>query len=369
MDLVPQRNSLLSATTAILRDAIQDGEWNSILPGERKLCERMQVGRDTLRLALKQVEREGLIGKSNPGKQRPILWKSKKQHKGKSRLGVIVYLTPHGHERLSETALTEIDCLRSQLTDSSFRLELITSSVFGMKRPSISLQKLITEHGADAWILHKSTQPMQQWFQDNRIPCLLHGQPQKGIELPFVDLDYVAIGRHAGGYLAGRGHRRIALLRPASGLRGLELAESGLRESLATSTGGGEFSLLVVRERDTLDALQRQINLLMRIENPPTALVVTRSRHVLSVITHLAQLGKKVPDDLSLMALDYEPYLDHLFPKITSYRVDMFHTARMLVRKVLELAGSGSTTRSAQALMPDFSAGGTVAKLTSKSSR
>ena len=46
MDLVPERNSLLSATTSVLRDAIRAGEWEQELPGERKLCERMQVGRE-----------------------------------------------------------------------------------------------------------------------------------------------------------------------------------------------------------------------------------------------------------------------------------------------------------------------------------
>ena len=58
----------------------------------------MQVGRDTLRLALKQLEREGIIGKGDPGKRRPILVRSKKKRVSPSdpaRTETINYLTPH----------------------------------------------------------------------------------------------------------------------------------------------------------------------------------------------------------------------------------------------------------------------------------
>lgn len=99
------------------------------------------------------------------------------------------------------------------------------------------------------------------------------------------------------------------------------------------------------------------------VKEPPTALVVTRSRQVLTVLTVLAQYRKSVPKDLSLVSLDYNPYLDHIVPQIACYRIDIAHAARMLVRKALELAGSGSTTRSAQAMMPDFSPGDSVSRL------
>ena len=356
MDLVPQRNSLLSATTSVLRDAILSGEWVKELPGERKLCERMQVGRDTLRLALKQIEREGLIGKSALGCRRPIHWRAKGGgRKPLTDTRVIVYLTPHRLEKLAATALAEVDVLRGQLAESGFRLDIVNSPAFEMNRPGKSLEKLIAERKASAWILHQSTEPMQRWFFDHSLPCLLHGLPQEGIDLPFVDLDYYAIGRHAGGFLTGRGHHRVTMIRPGKGLRGLDLAEEGLREALASTP-------LVIHDGGTLVGLRRQIEILLGTKEPPTALVVTRSSQVLTVLTCLAQHGKRVPYDLSLVSLDYSPFHDHLVPQVACYRIDINHSARLLVKKVLELASSGSTTRSAQAMMPDFIPGESVAK-------
>ena len=159
MDLVPKRKSLLAATTAVLRDAIAAGEWSGELPGERKLCERMQVGRDTLRLALKQLEREGVIGRGDPGRRRPILKQSKCQSgsgRGAGKIGSIAYLTPHALERLTETSLAEVDVLRAQLADSGFRLEIVNSPAFGMKRPASSLKKLVNDSKVDAWIFHQT---------------------------------------------------------------------------------------------------------------------------------------------------------------------------------------------------------------------
>ncbi|MFT4551349.1 MAG: DNA-binding LacI/PurR family transcriptional regulator [Verrucomicrobiales bacterium] len=352
MNLVPERKSLLAATTSVLRDAILAGEWTTELPGERTLCSRMQVGRDTLRLALKQLEREGVIGAGDPGKRRSILKTAKR---GTAVDRAVAYLTPHRLERLSETTLAEIDVVRGQLADVGFRLEIVNSPAYNRKRPAAALKKLVAERNAQVWMLHQSTQPMQRWFFDAAVPCLLHGFPHEGIDLPFVDIDYFAAGRHAGGFLSGRGHERIALVRPDARLRGLDLAEQGLSEALASP-------LRIVRDPGDAQALSRQIDLLLKMDHRPTALVLTRSRQALTIATHLGQTGRRVPDDLSLVVLDYVPYLEFLLPKMACYRINVQHAARMMVRKALELAGSGSTTRTSQALMPDFVAGDSVAR-------
>ena len=45
----------------ILREGIRQGVWQGRLPGERALCEKYQVSRNTLRAALGQLQREKLI--------------------------------------------------------------------------------------------------------------------------------------------------------------------------------------------------------------------------------------------------------------------------------------------------------------------
>src|SRR5689334_14895201 len=61
MPTLPQRYSLVSQTVTILKQEIERGAWRDWLPGERELCESLQVSRNTLRSALVQLKREGLI--------------------------------------------------------------------------------------------------------------------------------------------------------------------------------------------------------------------------------------------------------------------------------------------------------------------
>ena len=120
-----------------------------------------------------------------------------------------------------------------------------------------------------------------------------------------------------------------------------------------------------MRETESGDAraLAESIRRLMQSPRRPTALVLTRTRQVLTVLSFLATQRMRVPEDLSLIALDYSPNFDYIVPQIACYRSDAETTARIVFRKVLEIAASGAAVHSPQPLMPDFVAGASVTKL------
>jgi hypothetical protein len=53
--------SLIVQAVLWLRQALADRVWRDHLPGEREFCEQVGVSRPTLRLALAQIERDGLV--------------------------------------------------------------------------------------------------------------------------------------------------------------------------------------------------------------------------------------------------------------------------------------------------------------------
>src|SRR5687768_15280 len=59
--LPPRRISLVAQAGDALREAIAAGHWQGRLPGERDLCEVLRVSRYTLRAALANLQREGII--------------------------------------------------------------------------------------------------------------------------------------------------------------------------------------------------------------------------------------------------------------------------------------------------------------------
>jgi len=185
------------------------------------------------------------------------------------------------------------------------------------------------------------------------------------VALPAVDVDYMAVGRHAGGFLISRGHREVVILRPHASLRGLDMAETGLREAFVNHPGDALPTPMTLRESEAggAAALASKIGRLMKSQRQPTALVLTRSRQALTVVSWLAKQRLRVPEDLSLISLDYSQNFDHLLPVITCYRSDPEITAKIVFRKVIEIASSGASVKSPPAIMPDFITGGSVAKI------
>ena len=65
---LPKRNSLVHETATTLKQWIASGMLKEVLPGELDLKERLRVGRDTLRLALQALIKEGWLEPSAQGR-------------------------------------------------------------------------------------------------------------------------------------------------------------------------------------------------------------------------------------------------------------------------------------------------------------
>ena len=70
---LPERQSLVSQTVSIIQQMIVEGSLVSPLMGERRLATKLQIGRDTLRSALKELESKQWISSGLHGKRRTIL--------------------------------------------------------------------------------------------------------------------------------------------------------------------------------------------------------------------------------------------------------------------------------------------------------
>ena len=137
-------------------------------------------------------------------------------------------------------------------------------------------------------------------------PSVLIGFPADAAGLTCVDLDFQAgPARACVEHLAGLGHRRIALLgAPAGGLR----AGHRLRPPHPGRVPGGRRAarprrLGPRRARSRCRRSARSLADLLAARPGLTGLVVHNEAAVAPVLTVLAELGRRVPEDVSVVAI------------------------------------------------------------------
>lgn len=351
---LPKRLSLVAQTVKHLCDCIRTGYWRERLPGERELCAQLQVSRPTLRAALQELQRKGWLDVSH--RQRRRIRPTRLSHSADSQPKTVAVLSPVTLRLMAPSAVLVIDAVREQLARVGWTLEIHVNQSCYSARPVRALENLVRRSSAAAWLLSGTIRPMQLWFQRCAVPCLVLGTCPEDIELPFVDADHRATCRHAGTLFLQKGHRRIALVLADGATGGDRDSERGLREVIERHF---DASLVMLRHRDKT-YLCRLLDRALQSSSPPTAYLVARAAHALTVAMHLMRRGVRLPQDVAVLSRDDENFLAHTSPSISRYSVNNDSFARKVSQAVRKLADNGMLPSRAIQLMPGPIIGETV---------
>lgn len=355
---MPSRGNLVAECVRVMKLRIDAGEWRGLLPGERRLAETLQVGRDTVRLALRELERERVLAPADAGSRRRILAAETGAGKpGKARPLRIGMLSSHRLERLPQPMLVEVDHIRGALADKGGSLELFAPGWYDLANPVKRLEALVAEERCAAWILFRSSRAVQTWFEEAGVPCLIRGYPHPGIRLPHLDVDWHATARHAAGMLWRLGHRRVGVLVPAERLHGVTAAVHGVMD-----LGEDDFRPFEMVENGTVEGVVRALGRALQLKDPPTAIIATRPRQAATALTWLAARGIQVPARMSLITLAREPFLEHLVPAMTGYHIDPAAVAKLVVRRLQRIVEGGGGGVVTSWISPDWDKGASVSK-------
>lgn len=352
--LLPQRLSLIAQTAESLREGIRSGHWQTHLPGERKLCVELQVGRNTLRSALKELERSGCLEVS-ASRQRRIKAKASNKHSNNQQ--VVGIISPSSQLDMGPRSLLLLDALRSTFSQTGFSMEFHADRSCYSSRPSRSLKKLVDQSPANIWLLFSSKDSTERWFIRQKIPCMVIGSSRPDITLPSFDIDHRALCHHAGGLLLRKGHRNIALVLPQDAFGGEADSEQGLREAVNVSKN---VTINVLSHNESAEHLCSLLDEALAQNNPPTAFLVARAKHSLAVTMHLLCRGLRIPKDIAIVSTDDDPILQSISPSLTRYTMDAELFARRLTLAARQLTESGMLPANAIRLMPEFLPGETV---------
>lgn len=352
---LPRRLSLVAQTVESLTAGIRSGYWKELLPGERELCEHLEVSRRTVVAALAELRRQGWLEVTQRKGRRIMQRPARVSAAAAQRSIAILSATPM--QGMSQQTLIVLDALRDRLAKAGHTLDLHIIPACFTAHPARALQTLVASKPASVWLLFGSGEPTQQWFATHGVPCLVLGSCRPGIALPSVDSDHRAACRHAAGLLLRKGHQRIALVLPQGNLGGDVASEEGAREVITAHAGA---QLRVLRHDGTAAHLCTVLDAALRSPLPPTACIVARPTHALTVMMHLMHRGRRIPGDVAVIARDHDTYLQSASPPIARYAIDSAILARRVSTAVRQLAETGTLPPRAIRLMPAFVPGGTV---------
>jgi DNA-binding LacI/PurR family transcriptional regulator len=128
-----------------------------------------------------------------------------------------------------------------------------------------------------------------------------------------------------------------------------------------SSHPGSDATAEVAYHREDVESVARALKRLLDRDKPPSALVVCNSNVYLSAATLLAQRGLRVPQDISLISRDDDPFLRYVAPSPARYVVDPHTFAKKMLGSLLQLLSHGPALRASAPLLPKFATGGSIA--------
>ena len=353
---LPERISLVSQTARALREGIRAGHWTAHLPGERTLCTQLQVGRNTLRAALVELQREGWLDVAT-GQRRAI--RRQRRHKTAERPGRdVLLLLPHPSEDMLITEFIEAGTVRDMLAGAGHAVHVHSSARCFSSSPAKAAGELKRANPAAIWIVCGSKAPLQRWLVQHHVPCFIMGSSDPAVGLPSIDSDFEAIGRHAAGILLREGHRRLALITPEDAYGGDLDTEKGFLEAIHRAANGAGHQIL--RHNGGKGHLCDLLDACLRSAEPPTAYLVTHTPAVITAMSHLRHRGKSIPGEIAVISRDRDRYLDAFVPALSHYAIRSGDIARRTVRAVRQWLEHGKAPNGAIRLIPDFVKGETV---------
>jgi DNA-binding LacI/PurR family transcriptional regulator len=193
-------------------------------------------------------------------------------------------------------------------------------------------------------------------LHDERIPALLEigrpavliGVPESTAGLTCVDLDFYAAGAACVEHLADLGHRGVAMigLAPEVYRRGAGFAERSLAgfESRARQRGLRASHHAFDAAHDDAGALVAR---LLDADEPPTGIVLHNESAHPPLLAALRAAGRRVPDDVSLVAICPDSLAEQSRPRLSSVHLPAEELGRravaMLMHKLDGDAAEGAT--------------------------
>lgn len=226
----------------------------------------------------------------------------------------------------------------------------------------IAIRSLIAR-GVDGIILVPAgTEPFYALDIASQVPIVLCDRyyPQDSI-LPYVVTDNYAGACMAVKYLIDKGHERIACIRGPINSSTVQERVKGYLDTLNTYCSGDYR--YIAGDDFSVENGYLETKILMSGKELPSAIFAQSNTILLGVIKALRELGKRIPEDISIIAFDENIYMDYLSPSITRIGQPSAEIGTMAIKQLCHIIEGGPGTIKEIKLPPALIIGNSVKSL------
>lgn len=357
---LPNRKSLVSQSVEFIQNKIAEGVFSGTMPTEHELSGQLLVSRNTIRAAYARLESEQWISSARQGTRRKIMkFFPRKDGEPPFKVGYLAYDTV---DRLRPHDLAMLETLRTGILPLNGNIDVVSSSALANGDMEATLEILVRQTAADAWIILRGTSQLQRWFSEKGLPTILLGTAVDGVSIHCVDCDWYRTAQDAVQRLFQAGHRRVLYAGPRDRLEGVRRSEEGFQDimnSLRDSTTG-----MIVRhdaKGGRKDAFADEIRGMFMQAERPTAVITHRAGEAMTLLGVLNDLRLRVGSDVALISLEYDELFSDYRPTICGYRTKQADRAPRIFNLLALIKNNANPGAIRDLFMPEFIEGGTLA--------
>ena len=303
-----------------LRKEIMQGRWQKLMPGRTELATALGINNKTIVVALKMLQKEGLLINQGAGRKSLINRPS----------GAPSDEVPKVQLRVALLLLDKMDRANDFVIELSHLLEEAGYIAFypekSMSELGMNTDRLadyVEQTEADVWVIVAGSRPVLEWFSAQPVPAFALFGRRGGLSIASSGPDKASALVTATSRLLDLGHRRISLLcreqrripQPGKSERAFlkALTEAGIKTGPYNLTDWEESKEGFLAMLDSLFA-----------HTPPTALIVDEAFLFNATYYYLTHRGLRIPEDISLICTDNDPCFAWCHPSVAhihwSYR-------------------------------------------------
>ena len=351
------RLSLATQTAAHLRTRLRAGQWGGLLPGVLPLSAELHVSPPTVRAALRLLEAEGFLTGRGRGRCRQVAKAPPPGERRRAwRVGVLL------HERLVDEnpgRQGTLAQLQHEIEQAGHVCFFSRPCMASLRHETGRIAAYFEEMQADAWVVVSPRPEVLAW---------LATQPVRAFSLGTLGGENALAGAAVDGQpsmaaairrLLALGHQRMVFIcqrgvrtpRPGTKAQTFvsELTAAGLRWSPTYNLP--EWEETPAGFRALLEGLFAA--------TPPTALLIDETTRVMATLAFLAERGRRVQEQVSLVSLQADSSLAWCHPAIAHLRWDAGPLVRRVVRWLSALE-KGQPDREQSVFPSGFVDGGSI---------